>query len=298
MSRMRPRIANLAVTFALGALCAPAIAKDRIAYLSPTAGYWQVWVADADGANSSLVSRSPYDKIKLSWFPSGDKLLVCGSAGELKSLSIADGSETTVSMPMEHGGDAVLSPDGAMIAFSAMNASSPDTNDIWLAQIDGSLARKVASLPALQHEPAWAASGDRLYFLSGPGGQAHDIYTVDLQGNQLEQLTVGNLYHFDISAAPDGTLAFSSNRRDGNYDIWSRDRAGKERVLIASAEMESQPEWSSDGRSLYFTRIHGAVANIWVADRQGKNIRQITALPLGARGVAVLSSSEYKRKKS
>jgi TolB protein len=110
----------------------------------------------------------------------------------------------------------VLSPDGAMIAFSAMNASSPDTNDIWVAHVDGSHAQKVASLPALQHEPAWSASGNTLYFLSGPGGQSHDIYTVDVQGKKLEQLTVGELYHFDISVAPDATLAFSSNRRDGN----------------------------------------------------------------------------------
>lgn len=275
------------------------MAADRIAYLSPEAGYWQVWVADADGSHARRVSRSSYDKIKLSWFPEGDKLLVCGSAGELVSLSIADGTESKIQLPIEHGGDAVLSPNGSMIAFSAMNASSPDTNDIWLAQVDGSTARKVASMPALQHEPAWAASGDTLYFLSGPGGQSHDIYSVDLEGKRLEQLTVGELYHFDIAAANDGTLAFSSNRREGNYDIWLRSPSGKETLLIAGPDMESQPAWSSDGHSLYFTRIHGAVANIWLADRKGKEVRQITAYPLGARGVAVLRippSGKSKRK--
>ncbi len=282
---------------ALSCVCAAVEAKDRIAYLSPEAGYWQVWVAEADGANATRVSKSAYDKVKLSWYPAGDKLLVCGSAGELVALSIADGSEQALSLPIDHGGDAVLSPDGTTIAFSAMNASSPDTNDIWLAKVDGSDARKIASLPALQHEPAWTASSNALYFLSGPGGQAHDIYSVDSDGKRLEQLTVGKLYHFDISVAADGTLAFSSNRREGNYDIWTRDRAGKERVLIATAEMESQPAWSSDARALYFTRTQGAVANIWLSDRTGKKARQITTHATGARGVAVMNASEGKRKK-
>jgi len=286
-----------AMLLALMSAGSTAVAKGRIAYLSPDGGYWQVWVADADGVQANRISTSSYDKVKVSWYPAGDKLLLCGSAGELVALTLADGSEQKISLPIEHGGDAVLSPDGAMIAFSAMNASSPDTNDIWLAQHDGNDARKIASMPALQHEPAWAPSGDALYFLSGPGGQAHDIYMVDIRGQSLEQLTVGKLYHFDVAVAIDGTLAFSSNRRNGNYDIWTRSRAGKERVLIAGADMESQPEWSSDGRSLYFTRIQGAVGNIWLAERGGKKVRQITAHTLGARGVAVLKSSDGKRKK-
>jgi TolB protein len=297
MSRMRTMSSTIAIWAALGCLCSGAWAKDRIAYLSPDAGYWQVWVAESNGANAKRVSSSAYDKVKLSWYPGGDKLLVCGSAGELVTLSVADGGEQEVSLPIEHGGDAVLSPDGATIALSAMNASSPDTNDIWLAQVDGSRARKIASMPALQHEPAWTASGNALYFLSGPGGQAHDIYSVDSEGKQLEQLTVGKLYHFDLSVAPDGMLAFSSNRRQGNYDIWTRDRAGKERLLVAGEEMESQPAWSADGRSLYFTRTQGAVANIWLADRSGKRVRKITTHAKGARGVAVSSSRNKNRGK-
>jgi TolB protein len=257
-----------------------------LAYLAVDDGYWQVWVAELDGSHAQLVTRSPYDKIKISWFADGDRLLVSGAAGEIVVVSIDSGQETPVPLPIGQGSDATVSPDGTQIAFSAVNAGSADTNDIWVVAADGSAARKITTLAALQHEPVWSRDGAALYFLSGSGGQSHDIYRVALDGQSLEQLTAGQLYHFDVAVAADGTLAFSSNR-SGNYDLWIRDRDGREHVLIATPDLESEPTWDSSDRKLVFTRIADGVANLWSISREGGTPAPVTRHPQGARRAAI-----------
>lgn len=264
-----------------------AAAPDRpLAYLAVENGYWQVWTAELDGSRALLLTRSPYDKIKISWFADGNRLLVSGTAGELVSVAIDSGQETKIPLPVTQGSDATVSPDAKSIAFSAVNAGSSDTNDLWVAAADGSEAHRIMTLPALQHEPVWSRDGASLYFLSGSGGQSHDIYKVKIDGQSLEQLTAGHLYHFDIAVAADGTLAFSTNR-SGNYDLLLRDRDGQERVLVATSDLESEPAWDTGDRKLVFTRVSGGVANLWSVSRMGRVTAPITQHPLGARGAAI-----------
>jgi TolB protein len=258
----------------------------ELAYVAYTDGYWQVWAARLDGKHARQVTRSAYDKVKASWFPSGEELLVAGTGGELVRIRIDTETETQVRLPLEHGGDAVVSPDGTLIAYSAMNAASPDTNDVWVAEIDGNRARKVASLPALQHEPSWAPDGRTLFFVSGPGQQAHDIYRVDADGERLEQLTNGKLYHFDVSVARDGAMVFSANR-GGNYDLWLRDAAGNESPLVESAAVESQPVWAPGEKEIFFTRVENGIPNLWRTARTGAKPVQVTRHTVGARNAAV-----------
>lgn len=266
-----------------------AIAADLghpLAYLAVEDGYWQVWTAQLDGSDARPLTRSPYDKTKISWFATGDRLLVSGVAGETVSVAVDTGQESKITLPIDQGSDATVSPDGTRIAFSAVNAGSADTNDIWVSAADGSEADKIATLPSLQHEPVWSRDGSALYFLSGSGGQSHDIYRVEIDGKSLEQLTSGHLYHFDVAVAADGTLAFSSNRA-GNYDIWLRDRDGKEHVLVATPDLESEPAWGPGDRTVIFTRITGSVPNLSSVTRKGGTPTPITQHPRGARGAAI-----------
>lgn len=260
---------------------------DRpLAYLAVDKGYWQVWLAKLDGSKPRVLTRSPYDKTEVSWFPDGERLFVNGAAGELAIVTAASGQEAPLKLKFDHGSDASVSPDGLEIAFSAMNASGPDTHDIWISKVDGTGARKIAGLPALQHEPVWSPDGKAIYFLSGPGGQAHDIYRVSVDGKDLEQMTVAQLYHFDLNVGANGAILFSSNR-SGNYDVWVRDAAGNERVLVGTPEYEAQPTWLPAQSGIVYTRNQNGVTNLWTANADGGSTRSITRHKQGARAAAV-----------
>ncbi len=259
--------------------------KQSIAFLSVSDGYWQVWVMDADGQAVRQVSRSAYDKARVSWLPDGRSLLVCGNQGQLARLDIASGIERPIEPPLQGIQDAVVSPDGQRIAFSLSTADSIDDNNIWMMNIDGSDPLKLTQMPALQHGPTWAADGKALYFLSGPGGQAHDIWRLTLAGRRTEQLTVGQLYHFDVALSGQSALAFSSNR-SGNYEIWHWPQGGNPVALTQHPALDAAPSFSSDGRSIAFESSRGGSLNIWRLALAGGEPHQLSFREAGARAPA------------
>lgn len=263
----------------------------RIAYLALTEGTWQVWVASPDGDEASLVTRSAGDKIHCSWDPDGRTLLVSRLDSVPIRVDVATGRETPLSIPFSNVVDAVVSPDGSRIAFSAIPADTVDSNEIWLAKADGTAVRRITDMPFLQHQPAWSPDGRWLYFLSSKGGKedpAHDVWRVAIDGTSREQITAGALYQFEVAVSPTGALAYSSNR-SGNYEIWvERENAAPVPVTEHPA-LDSEPAWSPDGRSLLFTSTRGGVPNLWrvVPGEGGEGAPiQITHTRGGARAAA------------
>jgi TolB protein len=199
-------------------------------------------------------------------------------------VDIASGDEQTQALELSGMLDGVLSPDGQQIAFSLSTSGSVDDNNIWTVALEGQNLRKRTQLPAMQHEPAWSPNGERLYFLSGDGGQAHDIWMLTLATGEVRQLTVGALYHFDIAVGPQNTLAFSSNR-SGNYEIWLWDEGagGTPQKLTDHPALDARPSWSPSGESMVFESSRSGGLNIWKLELVSHALTQLTYHADGAR---------------
>jgi len=257
--------------------------RQTIAYLAHSDdGYWQVWRMTPDGRQPMQVTFSPYDKSRLSWYPDGRHLLVNGIQGALVKVEVASGRETPIPLALGGMNDAVLSPDGRWIAFSLSTASGVDSNNLWVVDAGGGHLRKLTQLPYLQHDPAWSTDGSTLYFLSGKGDQNHDIWKMNLKDGATAQLTVGQLYHFDVAAGPDGRLAYSGNQ-SGNYEIWLWAPDEKPRPLTDHPALDARPSWSPDGRVLLFESTRGGVSHIWRLSVAGGAPEPLTHHPRGAR---------------
>ncbi|MFZ5722123.1 MAG: TolB family protein, partial [Pseudomonadota bacterium] len=135
----------------------------------------------------------------------------------------------------------------------------------------------------LQHEPAWSPDGKTIYFLSGKGGQTHDIWQVDVATGSTAQRTVNALYHFDLAAREDGAVAYSGNQ-GGHYDLWLLPAKGNPERLTDDAALDARPAWSPDGRSLVFESMReGVVADLWRIDVTSRQAQRLTRMPGGAR---------------
>jgi TolB protein len=82
--------------------------------------------------------------------------------------------------------------------------------------------------------------------------------------------------------SPDGaTLAYVRvGVSDGSYDIWAKDLAGgAPRPLVAGPGVDDGPEYSPDGRHLYFNSTRSGAMALWRADADGSDSVQLTHDP-------------------
>jgi TolB protein len=251
-----------------------------IAFTAYDGTYWQVFVVQPNGEGLKQVTRSPVDKVHVSWSRATDRLLVNTNQGELMWVDIATGREKLIDIGVRGMTDAVWSYDGQQVLFSLSIANSIDANDIWLVEMAAGMRQKLTHMPHMQHDPVWTHDEQGVVFLSGAGGQGHDLWHLDLTTRSTTQLTVGRLYHFEPACSINDEIAFSSNRT-GDYEIWVCDmEGGKSQQITQSPGLDAQPTWSPDGGHLAFVSNREGYPAIWVVGRESRKARRITPVDL------------------
>jgi len=102
------------------------------------------------------------------------------------------------------------------------------------------------------------------------------IYVVPSTGGNPRLVTeLGPSYWHGWS--PDGkTLAYCAER-NGNYDVYAIGVKGGREIRLTDAEgLDDGPDYSADGRYIYFNSVRTGVMKIWRMDADGKNEAQIT----------------------
>ncbi len=136
----------------------PAWSADstRLAYLSDTSGFSEVYLLDLQ---TNLVTRLTDDqrtKQDLVWSPDGQYLAFSSPSmegqTEIRLISAEDGSAVTAFNFPEIDQQPAFSPDSAWIAFSSRQ---PDGWRIRLAHLDGRLDILLPARPQNCVEPAW-----------------------------------------------------------------------------------------------------------------------------------------------
>jgi TolB protein len=248
-----------------GARAPAATGEGRIAFLRETGGTWQPWSVKPDGSGLKQLATLPTDVSRITLSGDGATLLADASDGGLYVVATADG--TSKRLTVDPGGptDAALSADGRRIVYSVNTLGGVDSNDLWLVGIDGGRAKKLTDEPYLQHFPVWSPDGSILY-LSGNGGQSHDIRRFDPAKRSTARVLGGRLYNFEPAVSAAGDIAFSSNRED-NYEIWLLPAGASEpKRLTRESAYDGQPTFSPDGSKIAFVSRRGGAGRIWILD--------------------------------
>lgn len=238
----------------------------------------KIFTANPDGTGITDLQRSAAPM--LSWTRDGSTL--GASIGGTYTLMQPDGSAAigyygTSAVPPF----AVLSPDGAQLAFSRSTDAGDDT---FISDRD--LGNEVQlALPGAQLFPAWSADGAKIAFQANTGSGMH-VWVMDSDGSDAHQVPnqpAGNsgLPRF----SPDGTRIVFANDPTGD-DAVTRlyvirvDGSGLTAIGPTNRYV-SAPSFSPDGEWILFSSHAPGYAvdartGLYVMKPDGTNLHQIT----------------------
>ena len=190
------------------------------------------------------------------------------------------------------------SRDSRRFAFPALSGGNP-----VLTIVDTENGRKEREIELKTIDeilnPTWAPDGNRIAF-TGLAGGTTDLFIYDLQASQLRRVTTDAFAELQPSWSPDGSsIAISTDRFTSRLDTLHAGDMRLALVDVASGGIRElsgadggkniNPQWSGDGRTLYFISDRTGIANIYRVDAGGGTPAQVTNLLTGVSGITEMS---------
>src|SRR6267143_5095598 len=250
---------------------APALSPDgtRMAYFSD-AGLFSIdmYLANAENGHTirKLVSstRDPHlESMQFinsagAWDADGSRFVFGGVVTGTPALRIVKGSNGDLVKEIKFPSlgeifNPTWAPDGKRIAFSAQVGG---LTDLFVYDLDNEKLERLTDDPYADLEPAWSPDGSQIAFVT------------DRFGTSLEQLSYGDYQLAVIDARPGGQI--------------------RQLPHLPKAK-HINPQWSPDGRSLYFLGNPGGITNMFRLSLASGSITQVTNVFTSVSGITALS---------
>ena len=262
----------------------------RLPYVSGYKTYGEVFLIPALGGTERRIARLFSGNFSISFAPDGKSLAVIdtedsteGKQAAVYLIDIATGARRRVTAPAEFLYETTprFAPDGKSIAF--VRVFEGQQQDMFTVSLDSAAPptpRQITFDRTVIHCLTWSADGANILFVS-LRGDSHNpaLWRVPLTGGEPEIVTVGSREISNLTAASDGkTIAFVDNV-PRNFDIWQTaigDGQASKSFLNATYT-EDSPAFTPDGKNIVLSSWRSEKPELWMTDRAGKNLRQLTA---------------------
>jgi eukaryotic-like serine/threonine-protein kinase len=220
-----------------------------------------VWVDHAGHVDPLAVPPRRYDDLSLS--PDGRVAAVSinDSTIEIWLYDIARNTFTRLTNGASGSSQAPLwTPDGTHVVYRGTRSGF--RNLFWKATDRGGDEERLTTRPDTNQTPqSWSPDGSMLMFdQSGqPGGT--DLWMLGLQGNREPRAYIATSANEDQArVSPDGKwLAYRSDE-SGRPEIYVQPFREPSRRWQISTDGGEDPEWSHDGRDLFYLRLDQLMA--------------------------------------
>ena len=192
------------------------------------------------------------------------------------------------------------SPDGRKFVFVTFVEGDNELSILdWNT---GGIERRIAvdGVTAMSN-PAWSPDGQSIVF-TGLDGGISDLYLLDLQTNAVRQLTNDRFGDLQPAWSPDGkTIAFVSDRGPNGTDFeklqysdvrlsfYDLELDQINTVVPFDTGMSTNPQFSPDGRSVFFISDHDGFKDVYRYSLDNDNIYRVTEIATGVSGITSLS---------
>ncbi len=234
----------------------------RIAYVAvdgdPPAQHYQLFVADADGANPRRVLESRFPLMSPSWSPDGQWLAYVSFETKHSAVYvqlISSGERRQVSARAGVNGAPTWSPDGRKLALTL--GGSGGNPDIFVLDLATQRLSRITDDPAIDTEPEWSPDGRSLYFTSDRAGSPQ-IYQISAQGGgHPKRITFGANYNARPRVSADGTQLAMVTLDNGGYRIAVQDLTNGTVRVLSHGRLDESPSFAPNGATLIYSEREG-----------------------------------------
>ena len=233
----------------------------------------------------------------IAWSPDGKWIAVSdgpsfGGVMGLFLLSVETGEKRRLTLPtVEHDDyEPSFSPDMRYIAFVRYQGGSVQS-DLFVLDLSADLRpqdspRRVTFYNRHIASPVWTSDGRAIVFTRSEAVGNHSVWRISVAGEGRSEpvlLSTDSSLSLDISRRGD-RLVYTRERL--SKEVWAVDLASaKERSqeggapvqwIIGSILDADQPQFSPDGQKIVFQSDRTGGNEIWICDRDGSHVRQLT----------------------
>ena len=181
----------------------------------------QIFIMNADGSADQPLIEATIGLNHHDWSPNAQMLAAVGYVS-LSTWSIyifnADGTGLTRLTTTNNVNDTEpnWSPDGTQIVFTRIYPTQNDRTEVWMMDVDGSNQQTIG---IEGFAAKWSVDGIRFIYQSSLRDPS-DIFTCNVNGTDVQQITVTTFDENMPAYSPDGTQIAFGTDRDRNHEIY------------------------------------------------------------------------------
>ncbi|MCI0347974.1 MAG: hypothetical protein L0Z53_00985 [Acidobacteriales bacterium] len=188
--------------------------------------------------------------------------------------------------------------DGSKFAFGDIRSGRPEiaVYDVASGKVSGRI--RLRELGEISNV-TWSPDGREIAFSAIKNGMT-DLFVVEVASKKIRQLTNDMFADIQPAWSPDGRrIAFVTDRFTSNADEL---QFGAYRLAMLDPRTQSieplrtfntgkqiNPQWSADGRNLFFVSDRDGISNIYRISVASGDLAQVTNLRIGTTGITSLS---------
>lgn len=219
--------------------CPPAPRVVNGKYVWPVFETFDIYKADLEGnIIQKMTNEDGYDA-EATVSPDGTSIVFTSTRSgdlELYTMDIDGNNVKQVTNGLGYDGGAFFSPDSKKLIFRSSRPQTeeeiatykellkeglvqPIAMELYSCNVDGSELTKLTDLGGANWAPYFHPSGEKVIFCSNyksESGRSFNIFMLDLNTNEVEQITFDSAFDSFPMFSPDGKkLVFASNRNNG-----------------------------------------------------------------------------------